>query len=144
MIFATAGRRLGLGIAVSCAMLLLLAGTRDKVTATSDSRSDPLTKAFRTERNGWVYIHLEGSPEEIGYQHGYLLAREIDESLRVFKKYLPHTTKRDWQFYRDSAHELFWKKIGDEYQKEIEGIARGASARGVKIDTDDVLAMNAW
>jgi hypothetical protein len=110
----------------------------------AQSKQDPLTKAFRTERNGWVYIHLEGSPEEIGYQHGYLLAREIDESLRVFKKYLPHTTKRDWQFYRDSAHELFWKKIGDEYQKEIEGIARGASARGVKIDTDDVLAMNAW
>ena len=144
MTFATTGRQLGFVTALACTMLLLLAGTRDKVTATSDSRSDPLAKAFRTERNGWVYIHLEGSPEEIGYQHGYLLAHEIDESLRVFKKYLPHTTKRDWQFYRDSAHELFWKKIGDEYQKEIEGIARGASARGVKIDTDDVLAMNAW
>jgi Phospholipase B len=144
MTFATTVRRLGFGAALACTMLLLLAGTRDKVTATADSRSDPLAKAFRTERNGWVYIHLEGSPEEIGYQHGYLLAREIDESLRVFKKYLPHTTKRDWQFYRDSAHELFWKKIGDEYQKEIEGIARGASARGVKVDTDDVLAMNAW
>jgi hypothetical protein len=110
----------------------------------AQSKQDPLAKAFRTERNGWVYIHLEGSPEEIGYQHGYLLAREIDESLRVFKKYSPHTTKRDWQFYRDSAHELFWKTIGDEYQKEIEGIARGASSRGVKIDIDDVLAMNAW
>src|SRR5436190_3110057 len=67
----------------------------------AQSKQDPLAKAFRTERNGWVYIHLEGSPEEIGYQHGYLLAREIDESLRVFKKYAPHTTNRDWQFYRD-------------------------------------------
>ena len=91
------------------------------------SRPDPLAKAFRADRNGWIYIHLEGGPDEIGYQHGYLLAREIDESLNVFKKYLPHTTKRDWQFYRDSAHELFWKKIGDEYQKEIAGIARGLS-----------------
>jgi hypothetical protein len=110
----------------------------------ADRQSDPLTHATRSERNGWIYIHLEGSPSDVGYQHGYLLAREIDESLRVFKKYLPHTTARDWQFYRDSARELFWRKIGDEYQKEIEGIARGASARGVKIDTDDVLAMNAW
>lgn len=105
---------------------------------------DPLAQAYRAERNGWIYVHLEGSPEDIGYQHGYLLAREIDESLQVFKKYLPRTTKHDWQFYRDSAHELFWKKIGDEYQKEIEGIARGARARGVKIDADDVLAMNGW
>lgn len=108
------------------------------------AKQDPLARAFRTERNGWIYIHLEGAPEDVGYQHGYLLAREIEESLRVFKRYLPHTTRRDWQFYRDSAHELLWKKIGDEYQKEIQGIARGAYNRGVKIDADDVLAMNAW
>ena len=130
--------------AMTVSLILAQAPSHAVSSDTVQSKQDPLTKAFRTERNGWVYIHLEGSPEEIGYQHGYLLAREIDESLRVFKKYLPHTTKRDWQFYRDSAHELFWKKIGDEYQKEIEGIARGASARGVKIDADDVLAMNAW
>ncbi len=130
--------------AMTVSLILAQVPLHAALSDTAQSKQDPLAKAFRTERNGWVYIHLEGSPEEIGYQHGYLLAREIDESLRVFKKYLPHTTKRDWQFYRDSAHELFWKKIGDEYQKEIEGIARGASARGVKIDTDDVLAMNAW
>ncbi len=25
-------------------------------------------------QNGWVFVHLEGSPAEIGFQHGYLLA----------------------------------------------------------------------
>ncbi|HEY3135416.1 MAG TPA: C45 family peptidase [Blastocatellia bacterium] len=113
-------------------------------TIAAQGKPDPLARAFRTERNGWIYVHIEGGPDEVGYQHGYLLAREIDQSLQIFKKYLPHTTKRDWKFYRDSAHELFWRKIGDEYQREIEGIARGAYARGVKIDADDVLAMNAW
>jgi len=107
-------------------------------------KQDPLASAYRTERNGWIYVHLEGTPEEVGYQHGYLLAREINEALRVFKVYSPRTTKHDWQFYRESARELFWKKMGDEYQKEIEGIAKGANARGVKIDSDDVLAMNGW
>ncbi len=130
--------------AITVSMILAQAPFRAASNEVTQSKQDPLAKAFRVERNGWIYIHLEGSPEEIGYQHGYLLAREIDESLRVFKKYLPRTTKREWQFYRDSAHELFWKKIGDEYQKEIEGIARGASSRGVKIDADDVLAMNGW
>jgi hypothetical protein len=137
-------RPIGFTAALGFLLLILFPGTCNKVGAVSDSRTATLAKASRFERNGWIYIHLEGSPEEIGYQHGYLLAREIDEALRVFKKYLPRTTKRDWQFYRKAAHEIFWKKIGDEYQKEIQGIATGAYARGVKIDSDDVLAMNGW
>jgi hypothetical protein len=36
-----------------------------------------LAKAYRFERGGWIYVHLEGSPHDIGYQHGFLLANEI-------------------------------------------------------------------
>src|SRR5262245_38993433 len=138
-----------LGVSFGIAALALLTSVTTPLdagasTSVAQAGQDALAKSFRADRNGWIYIHLEGAPEEVGYQHGYLLAREIEESLRVFKKYLPHTTKREWKFYRESAHELFWDKIGDEYQKEIQGIARGAYARGVKIDADDVLAMNGW
>ncbi|HEU4387940.1 MAG TPA: C45 family peptidase [Blastocatellia bacterium] len=134
-----------------------LALTLPPLTATTDVRSaaardvavrqrdaNTMSRASRSERNGWVYIHLEGSPDEVGYQHGYLLSREIEEALRVMKKYLEHTTDHNWEFYRQSARELFWDKIGREYQREIEGIARGAAARGVKVDADDVLALNGW
>ena len=31
------------------------------------------------ERNGWIPVHLEGTPAEIGFQHGYLLAAEIQD-----------------------------------------------------------------
>jgi hypothetical protein len=31
-----------------------------------------LSAASRTEKNGWIYVHLEGAPAEIGYQHGYV------------------------------------------------------------------------
>lgn len=137
-------RRLWLAISFILAATLALAPAAHKTVAAADSKSDPLARASRTERNGWIYLHLEGTPEEIGYQHGWLLAREIDDALRVFKSYLQRVTKHDWKFYRDAAHEFFWSKIGDEYQKEIASIARGAYARGVKIDTDDVLAMNGW
>ena len=135
--------KLSLAAAIAGA-LVVLSLTPAAANRADTPKTDPLSRTFRVERGGWIYIHLEGSPEEVGYQHGYLLAREIDESLRVFKKYLPQTTRREWQFYRDSAHDLFWKKIGDEYQKEIAGIARGATARGVKVDADDILAMNGW
>ena len=43
---------------------------------TKDNR---LAGAYRFNKNGWIYVHLEGSPEQIGYQHGYLLADEIGE-----------------------------------------------------------------
>ncbi|HEX8183245.1 MAG TPA: hypothetical protein VF747_00790 [Blastocatellia bacterium] len=135
-------RRLALPVTMIIASLLLLMPGLH--AASARAKSGPLARALRSERNGWIYIHLEGAPEEIGYQHGFLLAREIDEALRVFKKYLKHVTARDWQFYWWAAHEMFWNKIGDEYQKEIAGIARGAYSRGVKIDADDVLAMNGW
>src|ERR1700735_5326474 len=39
-----------------------------------------LAKAYRFERGGWIYVHLEGSPHDIGYQHGYLLAPEISDA----------------------------------------------------------------
>ncbi|HUJ50579.1 MAG TPA: hypothetical protein VLW25_10280, partial [Bryobacteraceae bacterium] len=42
-----------------------------------------LKKAFRRpEQNGWIFVHLEGTPAEIGFQHGYLLAPEIADADR--------------------------------------------------------------
>ena len=54
-----------------------------------------LQGSYRFDRNGWVYIHLEGAPQQIGYQHGYLLSKETSDHLRVAKPFLLHETKRD-------------------------------------------------
>jgi len=98
----------------------------------------------RLERNGWVYIQIEGAPEKIGYQHGYLLAPEIADLLRVMKPFLQYQSKRDWNFYRDAAEKMLWPKMDKEYQDEIDGIVAGAMAKGVKLDRWDVTAMNAF
>jgi len=43
-----------------------------------------LKGAFRQpQKNGWTYVHLEGSPREVGFQNGYLLAPEIQDFLNV-------------------------------------------------------------
>src|SRR5690349_9935213 len=39
---------------------------------TATTKEDPLAKASRQDTNGWIYVHLEGSPSTIGYQHGSL------------------------------------------------------------------------
>jgi hypothetical protein len=105
--------------------------------------SQGLAKAYRFQRGGWTYVHLEGSPAEIGYQHGYLLANEIADMLAVVKLYDTHQSQRTWVFFRDAAHDL-WKHIDPEYQEELQGITDGARAQGVNLDVYDVVALNAF
>src|SRR5579862_1827196 len=89
-------------------------------------KHDPLASSSREDKNGWIYVHLEGSPRDIGYQHGYLVAKEIDTLIKVFQFYLPHTTHRDWAYYRAAATRFnWWNKIDKEYQEELLGLAEG-------------------
>ncbi len=103
-----------------------------------------LKKSFRkAEQNGWIFVHLEGAPSEIGYQHGYLLSREIEDAKNAVELDLTHGS-RDWQFFRTAAEKVLWPKVPAEYQAEIQGIVEGLRARGSKLDAWDVTAMNAW
>jgi hypothetical protein len=103
-----------------------------------------LRNAYREEKGGWIFIRVEGSPDEIGYQNGYLLAPEIDDAIKAMKSYLGHSTHRDWNFYRDAAERMFWPKLTDEYKSEIEGISEGLLERGKKYDNIDITALNGW
>ena len=101
-----------------------------------------LGKAFREDKNGWIYIHLEGKPSDIGYQHGYLLAPEIDDAIKMFRQFVEGSTKKNWDFYREAAARMFWPKLEKEYQEEIEGIVDGLRARGYSYDKIDITALN--
>jgi hypothetical protein len=107
------------------------------------SEDDRMKGSYRFERNGWIYVHLEGSPEQIGYQHGKLLAKETEDLLRVIKPFLHHETKRDWEFYRKASQEIMWPRIDSEYQREMDGIVKGLNDSGVKADRWDIVALNA-
>ncbi|HXO45345.1 MAG TPA: C45 family peptidase, partial [Candidatus Cybelea sp.] len=101
-------------------------------------------KGYRFDRGGWIYVHLEGSPHDIGYQHGYLLAAEISEAFAVVRLEATHNSGRDWDFFRRAAHEMLWPKIDPEYQAELQGIVDGLQANKTKLDLDDVVALNAF
>src|SRR5215469_11006493 len=97
-------------------------------------KHDPLAGASREDKNGWIYVHLQGSPGDIGYQHGYLLADEIDDLIKAMKVSLPHLSGKDWTFYREAVKKMFWDKIDKEYQDEIAGIVEGMRAHGKHYD----------
>lgn len=108
----------------------------------SDAVKARLGHAYRFDRGGWVYMHLEGKPEDIGFQHGYLLAPEIEDAFAADKLRDTHASQRDWEFFRHVARDVFWPKIDPEYQAELRGIQEGLAARGSKITLDDVVALN--
>jgi Phospholipase B len=101
-------------------------------------------KGYRFERGGWIYVHLEGSPHDLGYQHGFLLAAEIADAFGVVRLEMTHNSGRDWEFFRRAARTMLWPKIDPEYQAELQGITEGLAARKVKLDLFDIVAFNAF
>ena len=100
--------------------------------------------AFRLPpKNGWTFVHLQGTPHQIGFQNGYLLAPEIQDTLNVVKLEAEHDYKKPWSFLRDAAEHMMWPHIEQEYRDELQGIADGASAHGINIDVWDVVGLNA-
>src|ERR1700752_4580288 len=83
------------------------------VAASTMPKVDPRMKgAFRRPAvNGWTYVHLEGTPGEIGYQHGYLLSNEIQDMQKVFALEFKHEDGKDWNFFRDAAKNILWPHV---------------------------------
>ncbi|MBV8208244.1 MAG: peptidase C45 [Acidobacteria bacterium] len=103
-----------------------------------------LGDAARFEQGRWTYVHLQGSPRQIGYQHGFLLAAEIQDAFQAMRDYDTHRTKRNWDFYRQTARDILWPHIEPEYRDELNGIVEGLHAAGGKLDLYDLVALNAF
>lgn len=132
------------------AALLVLAAMSFAACAAAPARAvDPgvdarLQGAYKFTDGGWTYAHLEGTPEQIGFQHGYLLAGEIEDNIHVYQVEAPHISGRPWSFYRDTAQNVLWPHIDPEYQQELDGIVAGLHAHGSSVDLWDIVALNGY
>ncbi len=132
------GRFAGLLLAVSFAL--------SAAPPAREPQTDPrLKKALRRpEQNGWNFVHLEGAPAEIGFQHGYLLAPEIEDLQKVVMLGLMHDSKKEYSFFRAAAEKVLWPHVESQYREELKGITEGLKARNVPLDLWDVVVLNAW
>jgi hypothetical protein len=137
------GKEITAAVVVVALLVIACPAQTQGAPGAADSR---IEKAYRFQRGGWTYVHLEGSPSDIGFQHGYLLAPEIADALEAVKLFDTHQTQRDWEFFRKTAREMLWPHIDPEYQQELQGIVDGVKAHGVDLDLDvyDIVALNAF
>ena len=114
-------------------------------TASTPAPSPQLKGAYRFERAHWIYVHLQGTPQQIGFQHGYLLAPEIEDAFHAIRLENTRSTHRDWAFFRATAKNIYWPHIETQYREELQGIADGAKAHGIHdMDLWDVVALNGF
>ncbi len=108
-------------------------------------KAQQLHGAYRFERAHWIYVHLQGSPHQVGFEHGYLLAPEIEDTFHAVRLESTHNTKRNWEFYRATAKNIYWPHIETEYREEFQGIADGLKAHGIRdMDLWDVVGLDGF
>lgn len=104
--------------------------------------------AYRYPSAGWIYLHIEGKPYDRGYQHGYLMAHEIESYIdRCAAELDTKSRPTAWDNGRTTANALFLRAFDKEMLEEMKGIADGAAAAGAKyngrtVDLVDIVTLN--
>jgi hypothetical protein len=124
-------------------VLLLVAPFASAAATLSAEQSQWLAKGHRHEKAGWIYLHVEGGPRERGFQHGYLLAKEIAEAIRVTAAQWEHDSSFDWAWLKQKTNGFISRGVDAENRAEMTGIVEGMKAAGVPTTYDDILAYNA-
>lgn len=136
-------------------MLVLAAPSlaADVPTPNPDFKPDPASirrfgPAYRYPQDGWIVLHIEGSPYDRGFQHGKLMSGEIADYVSTLAKGRSTTDPAAaWNGTRTLVSALFLRKYDPEYLEEMKGIADGAASAGAKIfgrsvDLLDIAATN--
>ena len=103
-----------------------------------------LRNACRADRGGWIHLHIEGEPRTRGFQHGYLMARELADILAQVRFTTRWDTGEDFGFFVGAARKLYTRHLDAELAAEIAGIAEGATKGGTPLSFDEALAWNAY
>lgn len=106
-------------------------------------------KGFLEENNGIKVLHISGKPYERGYQHGFLLTKEISEVLRDGISGAASVVAKAVGCNVGDAIKIMEKGkkvtegyIPPEFKEEMKGIADGMIAGGSTLDYDDIILWN--
>lgn len=116
-----------------------------RVPTYNKNKTSPNGHGIKTEKNGWLYVSIHGSPKERGFANGYLVADE----LRDIQAMLHFVSMEDfgipWTFFVDACTKYLTptiKKQFPEFYEEMVGISEGATSAGVPMSAEEVCAWN--
>jgi hypothetical protein len=113
--------------------------------ALSDAQQAPLRHAERHSKKGWVYLHIEGTPQERGFQYGYLLAKEITEAVRTRRVVWEYSSGMDWTWLVLQTKVFFAPKVDAETTAELDSMVEGLRAAGqMGLTRDDLIVHNGF
>jgi hypothetical protein len=101
-----------------------------------------LAHASRHDREGWIYLHVEGSPREMGFQHGYLLAKDIASSLKAAREDWVYESGMSWAWLVEKGAAMFTPHIDPPLLEELDGIVEGLTSAGVSTSRAEIVAYN--
>ena len=102
--------------------------------------------SFKLEKNGWIYVHIEGEPRERGRQHGRHVHEELKKAIDTTKFYCLYDYGKDWEFFIDSSKKIYEPVVREKYPElyeEMEGIAEGCKEKGYDISVSEIICWNA-
>jgi hypothetical protein len=134
---AAEGGLLWLGLAIGIAGSAMVGAA-----SLTEAEQDRLRPAHRHDQHGWVYVHIEGSAPDRGFQHGCLLAKEIAEGLRRTRLGWEYRSAMTWAWLAERAGALFTPQIDRENLAELDGMAEGLQAAGVSVTRNELIAYN--
>jgi len=101
-----------------------------------------LTQAERHERDGWITLRVHGSPRAMGFQHGYLLAREISSALVAARKDWEYNSGMSWAWLVEHGGSMLLPQIDSASIAEMDGIVEGLRAAGVTTGREEIITYN--
>jgi len=125
-------------------LILLLCVFNIAFSATTQKNLKKYEKGYRYEKEGWIYVHIEGAPYERGFQYGFLVADEYKKAMKVYQDMTYQTTGMDYSFFVNQAALMQKNKIPKELLDEMQGMADGLTKAGVKASVDDLIGWNAY
>jgi hypothetical protein len=125
----------------SASVLVACAGCAASLTP---AQQQCLHKARRSERSGWIYLHIEGEPKDRGFQHGYLLAPEIADALRTSRTSWEYSSAMPWSWLVQRGAGPMLPHVDAEDLAELDGIVDGMAAAGHPTSREELVAYNAY
>lgn len=119
--------------------------TKRRRMAIKKVKQSPNGHGFMTEKNGWLYISIHGSPRERGFANGYLVAQELKDIHAMLEFVAMEDFGVTWSFFVDACTKYFTptiKKQFPEFYEEMCGIAEGATEAGVPLSVEEICAWN--